>query len=208
MNTSTEQFNEDEELAKMKEKRENYESNNALVSKINSSVAEYYDNTIANNAEKMQSLTNQLFNAEVEVKETQIEGRKQVLKNKVEKEVTQAKSELDAEKHERSKTILKAQGLTEKLPSIFRATALAIGYPFFVLYLLTLGWVIEFVTFVVKGFITMIYDCADRFVTLNKKFQEDEKNKNFSLGKSIFNILKWVLILGAAITIIVLLVKK
>lgn len=177
----------------------------SLAGKIENSVAEYYDNTIANNGEKMQALTNKLFGAEVEVKEKQIEGRKEVLKAQTDKEVTKAKTEVDSEKTERSKTILKAQGLTEKLPPAFRVTALIVGYPFFLLYLLTLGWVIQFVTFVIKGFITMVFDCADRYMELNKKFEKDE-NK-FNLGKAIFNILKYALLITGIILLVVFLRK-
>lgn len=192
-----------------KQKQE-YEQANSLVltDKINNSIVDCYENTLAQNTDKMQSLTNKLFNAEVDVKESQIEGRKQVLKAKTDKEVTQAKTEVDKEKTERSKTILKAQGLTEKLPPAFRLTALIIGYPFFVVYLLSLGWVIEFLTFVVKGFMTMIYDCADKFADLNAKFTANNNNKDFKLGKAIYNIAKWLLIVGALITIAVLVIRR
>lgn len=189
---------------KEKEKNEDF----ALSKRINNSIADCYDNTLANNTQKMQDLTNKLFDAEVEVKEKQIEGRKEVLKAKTDKEVTQAKTEVDVEKTERSKTILKAQGLTEKLPPAFRVSALVLGFPFFIIYLLTFGWVIEFLTFLIKGFMTMVYDCADKFATLNKKFVENNNNKEFKLGKSIFNILKWVLIVGAVIVIAILIINK
>lgn len=192
-----------------KQKQENEQANSlVLTDKINNSIVDCYENTLAQNTDKMQSLTNKLFNAEVEVKESQIEGRKQVLKAKTDKEVTQAKTEVDKEKTERSKTILKAQGLTEKLPPAFRLTALIIGYPFFVVYLLSLGWVIEFLTFVVKGFMTMIYDCADKFADLNAKFTANNNNKDFKLGKAIYNIAKWLLIVGALITIAVLVIRR
>ena len=93
-----------------KQKQENEQANSlVLTERINNSIVDCYENTLAQNTDKMQSLTNKLFNAEVEVKESQIEGRKQVLKAKTDKEVTQAKTEVDKEKTERSKTILKAQ---------------------------------------------------------------------------------------------------
>lgn len=197
-----------EELEKKVEEKKQQESNEfALTSKINNSISECYDNTLANNTDKMQALTNKLFNAEVEVKENQIEGRKEVLKAKTEKEVTQAKTEVDVEKTERAKTILKAQGLTEKLPPIFRVTALVFGFPFFIIYLLTFGWVIEFLTFMIKGFMTMIYDCADKFSTLNKKFIENNNNQDFKLGKAIFNILKWIVIVTGIVIALIFIIN-
>lgn len=195
-----------EELEKLVEQKKQKELQ--LSTKIDNSISECYDNTLANNTEKMQSLTNKLFNAEVEVKEKQIEGRKEVLKAKTDKEVTQAKTEVDVEKTERSKTILKAQGLTEKLPPAFRISALIVGYPFFLVYLLSLGWIIEFLTFTVKGFMTMIYDCADKFAVLNQKFIDNNNNKEFKLGKSIFNIIKWLLIIGAIVAVIIVMLYK
>lgn len=197
-------FNEDEELEKIKNKKNEL----SLTSKINESVAQYYDSTIANNGNKMQALTNKLFDAEVEVAENKIEGKKKVLNSQTEKEVTEAKTEEDKAKHERAKTILKAQGLTDKMPTAFRVTALIIGYPFFVLYLITFGWITEFITFVIKGLTTMIFDCADRVAELNKKFVANGNDKQFKLGQSIFNILKWMLIVGAVIAIIILLANK
>lgn len=197
-------FNEDEELEKIKNKKNEL----SLTSKINESVAQYYDSTIASNGNKMQALTNKLFDAEVEVAENKIEGKKKVLNSQTEKEVTEAKTEEDKAKHERAKTILKAQGLTDKMPTAFRVTALIIGYPFFVLYLITFGWITEFITFVIKGLTTMIFDCADRVAELNKKFVANGNDKQFKLGQSIFNILKWMLIVGAVIAIIILLASK
>ena len=199
-----------EKLAKKVEEKKQEEKNEnfALSTKIDNSISNCYDNTLANNTEKMQDLTNKLFDAEVEVKEKQIEGRKEVLKAKTDKEVTQAKTEVDVEKTERSKTILKAQGLTEKLPPAFRISALVIGFPFFIVYLLTFGWVIEFLTFMIKGFMTMVYDCADKFAVLNQKFIDNNNNKEFKLGKAIFNILKWVLIVGAIVFIAIFIINK
>lgn len=202
-----EQFNEDEELKKIQEKKQQISSELALTEKINNSVVDFYEDSVALKKGEIQSLTNKLVNAEIEVKEKQIEGRKAVLKAEIEKEITKAKTEEDKEKHERAKTVLKAQGLTEKLPTAFRISALVVGYPFFLIYLLTLGWVIEFITFVIKGFITMIYDCADRFAQLNKKFIENGNDKQFQLGKAIFSILKWLIIVSAVIVIIILLSK-
>lgn len=206
-----EELNIDEEIEKIQEKKEKMSATqNSLVlaEKINNSVTEYYEQSLSNRQDKIKGLTEKVVDAEIKLKEKQIDGEKKVLESNINKKVTKAKAEEDAEKHERSKTILKAQGLTEKLPSVFRITALIIGYPFFLVYLLSLGWVIEFLTFVVKGFITMVYDCADRFVTLNKKFKDNENNQSFNLGKAIFNILKWMLILTAIILIVIFLTKK
>lgn len=194
----------------MEDIRDDIEKDNTSIisQKVENSVAEYYDNSLANKGKKIQGLTEKLVEAEIEVKEKQIEGRKQVLKSEIETEVTRAKVKEDEEKHERVKTVLKAQGLTEKLPKPFRVTALTVGYPFFLVYLLTLGWVIEFITFVVKGFITMVYDCAERFITLNAKFIENGNTKNFNLGKAIFNILKWTIIVVSIVVMIILIQKN
>lgn len=199
---------EAEEEKNSKSKDEGSNANLVIKDKLDNSLANYYDSSIANNQHKIQKLTDKLVDAEMRVKEKQIEGQEKILNSQTEQKVTEAKSGEDAAKHARAKTVLKAQGLTEQLPKTFRITALIIGYPFFVLYLLTLGWVIEFVTFVIKGFITMIYDCADKFAELNKKFIDNGNDKQFSLGKAIFNIIKWVLIIGAVVTILILLIKK
>lgn len=201
-------FNADEELERIREKKEQQKNELILTEKVNNSISEYYDQSIEKNQSKIKGLTEKLFNAEMRVKEKQIEGREKEVKAKIEKDVTHAKSEEDAEKHERAKTVLKAQGLVEKLPTPFRITALIVGYPFFFLYLITLGWVIEFITFVVKGFITMIFDCAERYASLRAKFIANENNKDFKIGKAITNIIKWLIIIGAVVTMVVLLVTK
>lgn len=203
-----ENFNADEELERIREKKEQQKNDLVLTEKVNNSISEYYDQSIEKNQNKIKAVTEKLFNAEMRVKSKQIEGREKEVKSKIEKDVAHAKAEEDAEKHERAKTILKAQGLTEKLPTPFRITALIVGYPFFFLYLITLGWVIEFITFVVKGFITMIFDCAERYASLRAKFIENEKNKDFKIGKAITNILKWLIILSAIVTMVILLVQK
>lgn len=203
-----ETFNADEELERIREKKEQQKHDLVLTEKVNTSVSEYYDQSLDKNKGKIKGLTQKLVNAEIRVKEKQIEGREQVVKSEIEKDVARAKSAEDAEKHERAKTVLKAQGLVEKLPTPFRITALIVGYPFFFLYLITLGWVIEFVTFVVKGFITMIFDCAERYASLKAKFIANENNKDFKIGKAITGILKWLIIIGAIITMVVLLVQK
>jgi len=206
-----EELNLDDEIEKIKQKKEQVtESPKSLVlaEKINNSVSEYYEQSLADRKDKIKGLTEKVVDAEIKLKEKQIDGEKKVLESSINKKVTKAKAEEDAEKHERSKTILKAQGLTEKLPTVFRITALIIGYPFFLIFLLTFGWVIEFITFVVKGFITMVYDCAERFVELNKKFTDNENKQEFNLGKAIFNILKWILVLAVVVILIIFLTQK
>ena len=199
--------NLDEELEKIKQRKES-SALPVLSEEINKSVATYYEQSISERQDKIKGLTEKVVDAEIKLKEKQIDGEKKVLESNINKKVTKAKAEEDAEKHERSKTILKAQGLTEKLPTPFRITALIIGYPFFLLYLLTLGWVIEFVTFVVKGFITMVYDCAERFVELNKKFVDNDNKQSFDLRKAIFNIIKWTLVIGVIVVMIIFLTKS
>lgn len=205
------ELNLDEEIEKIQQKKEQQsETNKSLVlaDKINNSVSQYYEQSLAEREDKIKGLTEKVVDAEIKLKEKQIDGEKKVLESNINKKVTKAKAEEDAEKHERSKTILKAQGLTEKLPTVFRITALIIGYPFFLIFLLTFGWVIEFITFVVKGFITMVYDCAERFVELNKKFTDNENKQEFNLGKAIFNILKWILVLAVVVILIIFLTQK
>ena len=202
-----EELNLDEELDKIKKKKES-SALPVLSEEINKSVATYYEQSLSDRQDKIKGLTEKVVDAEIKLKEKQIDGEKKVLESNINKKVTKAKAEEDAEKHERSKTILKAQGLTEKLPTPFRITALIIGYPFFLLYLLTLGWVIEFITFVVKGFITMVYDCAERFVELNKKFVDNDNKQSFDLRKAIFNIIKWTLVLGVIVVLIIFLTRS
>ena len=199
--------NLDEELEKIKQRKES-SALPVLSEEINKSVATYYEQSISERQDKIKGLTEKVVDAEIKLKEKQIDGEKKVLESNINKKVTKAKAEEDAEKHERAKTILKAQGLTEKMPAPFRVTALLIGYPFFLLYLLTLGWVIEFVTFVVKGFITMVYDCAERFVELNKKFVDNDNKQSFDLRKAIFNIIKWTLVIGVIVVMIIFLTKS
>lgn len=198
------EFNEDEELEKIKAKKNEL----TIAEKVNNSISQYYDESIAKKEGKIKQLTDDLVDAEFRVNEKKIIGRERVLKNKIEQDVTKSQSELEQEKHEQSKTILKAQGLTEKLPTAFRKTAIALGYPFFVLYLITLGWIIEFVTFVVKGIITMAFDCARKYAELNKEFTSTDEGKKYNVKKAIFDVIKLLLIVGAVITILVLLVKR
>lgn len=179
-----------------------------LSDKMNETMAGLLGKVVEEHKGDMQALTEKAFKNEMEIKQTQTEGRKKKEKSKVSKEVTEQQIEEDEAKHERAKTILKAQGLTSQLPKWFRITALVLGYPFFVIYLLTLGWVIEFLTFTIKGFITMVADCVDRFTEVNSKIIENSNNKDFKLGKAITNILKWLLIVGGIVTVVVLLVVK
>ena len=98
------------ELEKIKQKKEQKKNELILTEKVNNSISEYYDQSIEKNQSKIKAVTNKLFNAEMRVKEKQIEGREKEVKARIETDVTKAKSEEDAEKHERAKTILKAQG--------------------------------------------------------------------------------------------------
>jgi len=185
------------------------ESSQQLQVKLNDTMTGLMNEVVENHKEDMLALTDNAFKSELEIRETQVKGRKNKEKAKVEKEVTEAQIEEDEAKHERAKTILKAQGLTSQLPKLFRVTALVFGYPFFILYLLTVGWIVEFLTFTVKGFITMVADCVERFTSVNQKIIENSNNKDFKLSRAIVNILKWVLIVGAiAAIIIILLVRK
>lgn len=184
------------------------ESANALQDKMNDTMMGLMNTVVDNNKDEMLALTDKAFKNEIEIRETQTEGKKKKAKSVVEKEITEAKTEEDQAKHERAKTILKAQGLTSQLPKPFRITALIIGYPFFVLYLLTLGWVIEFFTFVIKGFITMVADCVERFTEVNAKIIANDNSKDFKLGKAISKLLWGLLITGAVIAVIVLFVVK
>lgn len=193
-----------QQLVKMNEEQQN----NALQQKMNDTMVGLMSSVVDKNKDEMLALTDKAFKNEIEIRETQTEGKKKKAKSVVEKEVAEAKTEEDQAKHERAKTILKAQGLTSQLPKPFRITALIIGYPFFVLYLLSLGWIIEFFTFVIKGFITMVADCIERFTEVNAKIIKNENSKDFKLGKAISKLLWGLLIAGVIITIIVLFVVK
>ena len=175
---------------------------------INTQVQDLFVQSIAENKDKVKELTDKAVTTELEIKNQEVTGRKDIKKAEIRKSVAQAKTEEDKAKHERSETILKSQGLTSQLPATYRSTALIVGYPFFVLYLLTFGWVIQILTFVIKGFITMVADCAERFADVNKKFVENGNEKQFSLGKAMVNVLKWTLILGAITAIVVLVILK
>ena len=175
---------------------------------INEGVQGLFLQAVENNKDKVQELTEKAVQSELEIKNQEVDGRKKIKESEINKKVTQAKTEEDKAKSERSQTILKSQGLTSQLPTIYRGTALIIGYPFYVLYLLSFGWIIQILTFVVKGFITMVADCAERFADVNKKFVENDNEKKFNLGKAMVNILKWTLVLGAATAVIVLLIVK
>lgn len=179
-----------------------------LSNTINNRLEEIFQESVNNNSEGVVALADSAVKNEIEIKNTEIEGRKEIRKSEIRKKVTESKTEEDSAKHERAKTILKAQGLTSQLPAAYRITALILGYPFYVLYLLTFGWVVLLLTFVIKGFITMVADCAERFAEVNKKFVENDNDKQFKLGKAIINILKWLLIVGAVTAIVVLFILK
>ena len=179
-----------------------------LSNTINNRLEEIFQESVNKNSEGVLALADNAVKNEIEIKSTEIEGRKEIRKSEIRKKVTESKTEEDTAKHERAKTILKAQGLTSQLPAAYRITALILGYPFYVLYLLTFGWVVLLLTFVIKGFITMVADCAERFAEVNKKFVENDNEKQFKLGKAIINILKWLLIVGAVTAIVVLFILK
>lgn len=179
-----------------------------LQAQMDNTMAGLLSDVVENHKDDMLALTDRAFKNELDIRETQTEGRKKKEKAKVGKEVTEEQIKEDEAKHERAKTILKAQGLTSQLPKWFRITALIVGYPFFVVYLLSLGWIIEFLTFTIKGFITMVADCVERFTEVNAKIIENSNNKDFKLSRAIINILKWLLIIGAVVAVIVLLILK
>lgn len=179
-----------------------------LSTQMDTTMAGLLGTVVEKHQDDMLNLTDKAFRNELEIRETQTEGRKKKEKAKVEKEVTEEQIKEDEAKHERAKTILKAQGLTSQLPKWFRITALCLGYPFFVIYLITLGWVIEFLTFTIKGFITMVADCVERFTEVNAKIIQNSNNKDFKLSRAIINILKWLLIIGAVVAVVVLLILK
>lgn len=179
-----------------------------LSNSINDKLEEIFQESVERNSEGVVALADQAVKNEIEIKKDEVEGRKEIRKSEIRKKVTEKKTEEDTVKHERSKTILKAQGLTSQLPAVYRITALVLGYPFYVLYLLTFGWVVLLLTFVIKGFITMVADCAERFAEVNKKFVANDNEKQFKLGKAIINILKWLLIVGAVVAVVLVLILK
>ena len=183
-------------------------SSMAVSNTINNKLQTIFEDTVENNTEQVKQLADNAVKTELEIKNEEVVGRKEVKKSEIRKNVTQAKIEEDKAKHTRAETILKSQGLTSQLPSVYRITALIVGYPFYLLYLLTFGWIIQMFTFIVKGFITMVADCAERFADVNKKFIENDNTKQFKLGKAMINILKWVLILGAITSVIILLILR
>ena len=175
----------------------------AVSNTINNKLQTIFEDTVDNNTEQVKALADNAVKTELEIKNEEVVGRKEVKKSEIRKNVTQAKIEEDKAKHTRAETILKSQGLTSQLPSVYRITALIVGYPFYLLYLLTFGWIIQILTFVVK-----VADCAERFADVNKKFIDNDNTKQFKLGKAMINILKWVLILGAITSVIILLILR
>jgi hypothetical protein len=202
-----------QEIEDKKQKQELAVSNSSqtelqLSNTINDKLETIFQESVENNTGGVRELADKAVKNELEIKNEQLESRKEVEKSKSRKGVTEAKTEEDKAKHTRSQTILKSQGLVNQLPAPYRITAMIIGYPFFILYLLTFGWIIQMLTFVIKGFITMVADCAERFADVNKKFVENNNNKEFKLGKAMINILKWLLVIGAITTVVVLFVLK
>lgn len=190
------------------ERKEFNNSSMAVSTTINNKLQTIFEDTVDKNTEEVKALADNAVKTELEIKNEEVAGRKEVKKSEIRKNVTQAKIEEDNAKHERAKTILKSQGLTSQLPTPYRITALIVGFPFYLLYLLTFGWIIQILTFVVKGFITMVADCAERFADVNKKFIENDNTKQFKLGKAMINILKWILVLGVITTIVVLFIIR
>ena len=183
-------------------------SSMAVSNTINNKLQTIFEDTVENNTEQVKQLADNAVKTELEIKNEEVVGRKEVKKSEIRKNVTQAKIEEDKAKHTRAETILKSQGLTSQLPSVYRITALIVGYPFYLIYLLTFGWIIQVITFVVKGFITMVADCAERFADVNKKFIENDNTKQFKLGKAMINILKWLLVIGGIVAIVVVLLVR
>ena len=211
-NTLKELQNEIE--AKKKEENQivvqNQDNNSSLTvsNTINNKLQTIFEDTVENNTEQVKQLADNAVKTELEIKNEEVVGRKEVKKSEIRKNVTQAKIEEDKAKHTRAETILKSQGLTNQLPSVYRITALIVGYPFYLIYLLTFGWIIQVITFVVKGFITMVADCAERFADVNKKFIDNDNTKQFRLGKAMINILKWLLVIGGIVAIVVVLLVR
>lgn len=183
-------------------------SSMAVSNTINNKLQTIFEDTVENNTEQVKQLADNAVKTELEIKNEEVVGRKEVKKSEIRKNVTQAKIEEDKAKHTRAETILKSQGLTNQLPSVYRITALIVGYPFYLIYLLTFGWIIQVITFVVKGFITMVADCAERFADVNKKFIDNDNTKQFKLGKAMINILKWLLVIGGIVAIVVVLLVR
>ncbi len=175
---------------------------------INNQVQTLFNQSISENKEGVKALTDKAVQTELEIKTEEVEGRKEVEKSKIRQNVTKAKTEEDEVKHKRAETILKSQGVVKPVPAIFRWVAIGIGFPFFIIYLLTFGWALQLLTYVIEGFITMVADCADRFAEVNKKFIENGNEKEFKLGRAMVGILKWALIIGAVLAVVILLVVK
>ena len=197
-----------EEEAEQKYEVSTQSTERPLSNTINDKLEEIFQESVERNSEGIVALADKAVTNELEIKNEEVEGRKEIRKSEIRKKVTEKKTEEDSVKHERAKTILKAQGLTSQLPSIYRITALILGYPFYVLYLLTFGWIVLLLTFIVKGFITMVADCAERFAEVNKKFVANDNEKQFKLGKAIINILKWLLIVGAIVAVVIVFLLK
>lgn len=207
----------EEEKEELMKKVEEFNNNKGIVVKTNNvlteqkfedSINEHFSNALENHKEDINKLTDDAVKEEIKIKHRWLVGRRKVKQSQTNQEVTEEKIKEDEKKHERSKTILKGFGLVNQLPAPYRITALVVGYPFFLAYLCTVGAFTLFLTFVAKGFITMVADCCERFAEVNAKFINNDNNKEFSLGKAIFNTLKWLLGLGVVLTIAILLIMK
>lgn len=214
MLTEEQQKEIEEEKKKIQEERSSKsvvvaEDSKALSEQmINNSVNKLFENALENHKDDINDLADDAVKREISIKKQQLKGREQVIKSQTNQDVTEEKTKEDQKKHERSKTILKGFGLVTQLPAPYRITALVIGYPFFLIYLCSVGALTLFLTFVAKGFITMVADCCDRFAEVNQKYIENNNNKEFSLGKAIFNTLKWLLGLAVVLTIAILLIVR
>lgn len=183
-------------------------SNSLTEQKIDNHINNLFDKALENHKDDINDLADDAVKREISIKKQQLKGREQVIKSQTNQDVTEEKTKEDQKKHERSKTILKGFGLVTQLPAPYRITALVIGYPLFLIYLCSVGALTLFLTFVAKGFITMVADCCDRFAEVNAKYIQNNNNKDFSLGKAIFNTLKWLLVLAVVLTIIILLIVR
>lgn len=189
------------------------DTSNALVNTeinnvINQHVMQLFSDSVKEHSDDVKQLTDNAVKTELEIKNQEVEGRQKVKEAEIQEEVAKAKTKEDEAKHNRAQTVLKAQGLVKPIPAFFRRTAIFFGYPFFVIYLLTVGWILEMFTFVISGIITLVADCAERIAEVNKKFADNNEGRQFNVGKAILNLFKWLLIAGIAVTIVVLIVSK
>lgn len=203
----------DEEKDKIKQEENSMQlskqkSNSLTEQKIDNHINNLFDKALEKHQQDIDNLADDAVKQEIDIKQNQIKGRAKIIKSRTNQDVTEEKTREDEKKHERAKTVLKGFGLVTQLPAPYRITALIVGYPFYFIYLCSVGALTLFLTFVAKGFITMVADCCDRFAEVNAKYIQNNNNKDFSLGKAIFNTLKWLLVLAVVLTIIILLIVR